>query len=154
MLTKIKISPESLNYDDNDENVAYLYRGYYIWKYTESHGGQHWRFGEAVLVAPNADMGETFEPYWDDRGPTKTRESRRDCVYSIDLMFEQGLVADPEDEKNVTLTVSLNEARTILASLNRRVCELESLGGPQCEELVEATKSLYQSIDGQVFCKS
>jgi hypothetical protein len=66
----------------------------------------------------------------------------------------EAAAADPDAVENVTLTVSLNQARTILAALSRRCDELESLGGPQCAELVEATKSLYQSIDGQVFCKS
>lgn len=58
---------------------------------------------------------------------------------------------DPDAEKNVTLTVSLNEARTILAALSRRISELESLGGPQNAGLAVEARETYQSIDQQAF---
>jgi len=58
---------------------------------------------------------------------------------------------DPDAVENVTLTVSLNQARTILAALNRRCDELESLGGQQASEQAAETKAAYQSVDRQVF---
>jgi hypothetical protein len=162
MLKKIAISPESLNYDDNDAKVAYLYRGYIIWKethiYVGDRGGNRdeWNYGPAVLHTPDAELGETFEPFWDDNGDVDSCESRRDCVARIDRRLAEAPVAeapqpDPDAVENVTLTVSLNQARTILAALNRRCDELESLGGQQASEQAAETKAAYQSVDRQVF---
>jgi hypothetical protein len=61
------------------------------------------------------------------------------------------LEADPDAVENVTLTVSLNQARTILAALNRRYDELESLGGQQASEQATEARAAYQSVDRQVF---
>lgn len=154
--TKIAISPESTNYSDNAENVAYLYRGYYIWKAGESGLFDAWNFAPAVFHAPNTALGETFEPYWDDDGDTESAATRAACIRAIDALFDQGVAKfcaghDPDDDKNVTLAVSLNEARTILAALSRRCSELDSLGGSEAEKLRDATKAVYQSIDAQAF---
>lgn len=138
---KIKISPESSNYGDNDKNVAYLYRGYYIWQGERSGLFDAWNFAPAVLHVPKAD--ETFEPYWDDDGDAASRPTRSSCIKAIDSLY------DPDDQKNVTLTVSLNEARTILAALNRRCGELASLGGEQSDELLAEAKNVYHSVDRQ-----
>ena len=166
MLKKIAISPESSNYGDNDENVAYLYRGYIIWKDTWINVGERggnrdeWNFAPAVFHAPNAALGETFEPYWDSAFNVDARDSRRDCVRSIDFHFEQGLASpdpeaaqpDPDAVKNVTLTVSLNEARTILAALSRRHDELcLAVSTPLGDELLAEVKAAYQSVDQQTF---
>jgi len=162
MIKKIAISPESANYGDNDANVAYLYRGYIIWKETwEKAAGDRgenrdeWRYGPAVLHAPDAELGEDFEPFWDDTGLTKTCESRRDCVACIDRRLAEAPaspVADPDAVENVTLTVSLNQARTILAVLNRRCDELDySPRPPQVDALIAEARATYQSIDRQVF---
>jgi len=165
MLKKIAISPESLNYDDNDAKVAYLYRGYIIWKethiYVGDRGGNRdeWNYGPAVLHRPNAELGETFEPYWDDNGDVDSCESRRDCVARIDKRLAEAPATpvaeapqpDPDAVENVTLTVSLNQARTILAALNRRCDELGSLGGQQASEQAAEARAAYQSIDRQVF---
>jgi hypothetical protein len=59
--------------------------------------------------------------------------------------------ADPDAVENVTLTVSLNQARTILAALNRRYDELESLGGQQASEQATEARAAYQSVDRQAF---
>jgi hypothetical protein len=59
--------------------------------------------------------------------------------------------ADPDAVKSVTLAVSLNEVRTILAALGRRCSELESLGGPQAVGLAAEVRQAYQSIDRQVY---
>lgn len=89
-IKRIAISPESSNYNDNDENVAYLYRGCIIWKYTNEHGprggrSHEWHYGLARLVTPDAALGEDFEPYWDDvDGRPKACESRKDCIACID----------------------------------------------------------------------
>jgi len=60
---------------------------------------------------------------------------------------------DPDAAENVTLTVSLNQARTILAALDRRCDDLHlavlAKGG--CPELLAEVKATYQSIDRQVF---
>jgi hypothetical protein len=99
MLKKITISPESTNYGDNDANVAYLYRGYIIWRethiYVGDRGGNRddWNFSPAVLHAPDAELGEDFEPFWDDTGLTETCESRRDCVARIDKRLDECRVA-------------------------------------------------------------
>jgi hypothetical protein len=99
MLKKIAISPESTNYGDNDANVAYLYRGYIIWKSTQVYVGDRggyrdeWNYGPAVLHQPDAELGETFEPYWDDTGNTDACESRRDCVACIDKRLDECRVA-------------------------------------------------------------
>jgi len=170
MLKKIAISPESTNYGDNDANVAYLYRGYIIWKSTQVYVGDRggnrdeWNYGPAVLHIPNANLGETFEPYWDDNGDADACESRRDCVACIDKRLDECRVArlaweaeqtpqpDPEAVENVTLTVSLNQARTILAALNRRCDELEQLpAAPHGDQLLAEARATYQSIDRQVF---
>jgi hypothetical protein len=58
---------------------------------------------------------------------------------------------DPDAVESVTLTVSLNQARTILAALSRRCDELEGLGGPQAEGLLAEAKATYQGVDQQVF---
>jgi hypothetical protein len=161
MLKKIAISPESTNYGDNDANVAYLYRGYYIWKSTQVYVGDRggnrdeWNYGPAVIHTPDAELGEEFEPYWDDTGLVNACESRRDCIACIDgRLAEQApeqAQPDPDAVENVTLTVSLNQARTILAALSRRCDELESLGGSQAEGLLAETRAIYQGIDQQVF---
>lgn len=98
---KVAISPESCNYGDNDDNVAYLYTAksgnrYYIWKVTleyeyvgERVGGRdEWNVGPARFVEPDAALGEDFAPYWDDCGPltTRTYDSRRDCVSSVEYL--------------------------------------------------------------------
>jgi hypothetical protein len=156
---KIAISPESSNHNDNDQNVAYLYRGYIIWKYTNEHGplggrSHEWHYGRAQLVTPDAALGEDFEPYWDDvDGRPQACQSRKDCLACIDRLLAQEPApqADPDAEKNVTLTVSLNEARTILAALSRRCDELANLGGWQADELLAATRDVYHSVDRQTF---
>jgi hypothetical protein len=59
---------------------------------------------------------------------------------------------DPDAVENVTLTVSLNQARTILAALNRRCDELEQLpAAPHGDQLLAEARATYQSIDRQVF---
>jgi hypothetical protein len=161
MLKKIAISPESTNYDDNGANVAYLYRGYIIWKSTQVYVGDRggnrdeWNYGPAVIHTPDAELGETFEPYWDDTGLVNACESRRDCVACIDKRLDEPVAEapqpDPDAVENVTLTVSLNQARTILAALSRRCDELEGLGGPQAEGLLAEAKATYQGVDQQVF---
>jgi hypothetical protein len=106
MLKKIAISPESTNYGDNDANVAYLYRGYIIWKethiYVGDRGGNRdeWNYGPAVLHAPDAELGETFEPFWDDTGLVNSCESRRDCVACIDkrLAEKASEATEPEPQ--------------------------------------------------------
>jgi hypothetical protein len=155
MLKKISISPESSNYGDNDKNVAYLYRGYYVWQGEKSGLFDAWNFAPAVYHAPQAD--ETFEPYWDDNGDTGSAPTRRYCLTVIDRLCEQGIAVinpgyDPDAEKNVTLTVSLNEARTILAALSRRHDELcLAVSTPGCDELLAEVKAAYQSVDQQTF---
>jgi hypothetical protein len=176
MLKRIAISPESTNYGDNDANVAYLYRGYYIWKTTHEsvalRGGRHdeWNYGLAVLHTPDAELGEDFEPFWDDTGLTKTCESRRDCVACIDRRLDEAPASpvaeapkpDPDAVENVTITVSLNQARTILAALSDRHDVVQSrfneearLGlltaAARTEALVDEVKAVYQSVDRQVF---
>lgn len=97
MLKKISISPESTNYDDNADNVAYLYTAksgnrYFIWKETREYVGDRggsrdgWHVGQARFVQPDTDLGEDFEPYWDDCGILTSREfeSRRDCIAVVD----------------------------------------------------------------------
>jgi hypothetical protein len=153
---KITISPESTNHCDNAENVAYLYRGYYIWKAGESGLFDAWNFAPAVYHTPKAALGETFEPYWDDDGDTESAATRSSCIKAIDRKFENGTAKffagyDPDAEKNVTITVSFNDARAILAALSRRCDELASLGGPQADELLAETKAIYQDIDRQAF---
>lgn len=96
-IKKIGISPESSNYGDNDKNVACLYRGYYIWQAGESGLFDAWNFAPAVLHVPNPELGETFEPYWDNDGDTESAGTRRDCVRIIDTYFEQG-IANPGPE--------------------------------------------------------
>ena len=94
MLKKISISPESPNHGDNEKNVAYLYRGYYIWKVGAPGEGSlfdAWNFAPAAYHVPDAALGEAFEPYWDDDGCSKSRETRRECLAAIDRLFEQGL---------------------------------------------------------------
>lgn len=74
--------------------------------------------------------------------------ARRDCVACIDKRL------DPDAVENITLTVSLNEARTILAALSNRCDKLESLSDwPQRkrDQLLTETKAVYQSIDRQAF---
>lgn len=166
MLKKISISPESSNHNDNDENVAYLYRGYIIWKYTNEFGprsgrSDEWHYGPARFVTPDASLGEDFEPYWDDAdGRPRCCETRRDCTSCIDRLHEQGLAVinpgyDPDAEQNVTITVSFNEARTILSALSRRCDELCLVpAAPRADELYAETRAAYQSIDRQVFQKS
>lgn len=161
-IKKISISPQSSNYGDNDKNVAYLYRGYYVWQAGEKSSlFDAWNFAPAVLWdAPRTSLGETFEPYWDDDGNTESAETRRDCLAIIDRKFEQGLAksapeapqADPDAERNVTLTVSLNEARIILAALSRRHDELcLAVSAPGCDELLAEVKAAYQIVDQQTF---
>ena len=180
MLRKITISPESTNYGDNDANVAYLYRGYIIWKSTQVYVGDRggnrdeWNYGPAVLHTPNASLGETFEPYWDDNGDADACESRRDCVAVIDKRLDECRVArlaweaeqaprpDPDAVENVTLTVSLNQARTILAALSDRHDVVQGrfkeeagqgllTAAARTEALASEIKALYQSVDRQVF---
>lgn len=157
MLKKIAISPESSNYGDNDKNVAYLYRGYYVWQAGESNLFDAWNFAPAVFHAPDTALGETFEPYWDDDGSTESGPTRRYCLTVIDRLYEQGLAKinpghDPDDAKTVTLAVSLNEARTILAALSRRHDELcLAVSTPGCDELLAEVKAAYQSVDQQTF---
>lgn len=86
-LKKIEISPESANFNDNDKNVAYLYRGYYIWQAGEGGLFDAWNFAPAVLHTPSVALGETFEPYWDDDGCTESGETRRACIAAIDAKF-------------------------------------------------------------------
>lgn len=57
---------------------------------------------------------------------------------------------DPDDEP-VTITVTKNHARVILAALSRRCDELTFLGGSQAEALSNETREIYQSVDGQVY---
>lgn len=96
---KVAISPESCNYGDNADNVAYLYTAksgnrYFIWKVTHEYVGDRggdrdeWNVGQAKFVEADADIGEDFEPYWDDCGPltTRTCESRRDCVACVEYL--------------------------------------------------------------------
>lgn len=59
-----------------------------------------------------------------------------------------------EDSLPVSITITRGQARAVLASLNRRACELESLGGPEADGLAVAARGAYQSIDVQVFAKS
>jgi len=94
MLKKITISPESSNYGDNDKNVAYLYRGYYVWQAGESGLFDAWNFALAVLWTPDASQGGTFEPYWEDDGCSESGPTRRYCLAIIDRYWqesEQGL---------------------------------------------------------------
>lgn len=167
-IQKIKISPESTNYDDNDDNVAYLYRGYIIWKSVlfGDRGGNRdeWNFGPAVFHTPDAELGEAYEPYWDDNGDVETCESRRDCVACIEsrlnetrdaLAAERASQAAPvkvdEDEQPVTITITKAQAAIVLAGLSRRYIELECLGGWEANALGQETKATYQSIDKQVY---
>lgn len=169
-IQKISISPESSNYWDNEQNVAYLYRGYYIW-HDDSRSSlfDAWNFAPAVYHVPDAALGETFAPYWDDNGDTESAETRRGCVAIIDRKFADGTATpatrrnawgrrpeapqpDPDAVKTVTLTVSLNEARTILAALSRRHDELcLAVSTPGCDELLAQVKDTYHSIDQQTF---
>lgn len=88
-LQKIEISPESEHHGDNDDNVAYLYRGYIIWKETWLNVGERggsrdeWNYAPAVLRTP-IEGHENFEPYWDDNGNVETCDSRRECITCID----------------------------------------------------------------------
>ena len=100
MLKKISISPESPNHGENEKNVAYLYRGYYIWQDGEKSSlFDAWNFAHAVLHTPSASLGETFEPYWDDNGDTESAETRRGCVAIIDRKFADG-TANPATRRN------------------------------------------------------
>ncbi len=180
-IQKIKISPESTNYDDNVDNVAYLYRGYIIWKethiYVGDRGGHRddWNFGPAVLHTPDAELDETFEPYWDDNGDVETCESRRDCVARIDKRLNEtrdaisaweapqaSVVEVDEDEQPVTITITKAQARLVLAALSERHDTVQKLydfesqqgqlsGAVRSEALVRDTKATYQSIDKQVY---
>lgn len=58
-------------------------------------------------------------------------------------------VDDDADQFLVPLTKS--QARIVLAALERRVNELDSLGGPESESLAAETREIYQSIDRQVY---
>lgn len=60
---------------------------------------------------------------------------------------------EPVDEETlpVRLTLTKAHARIVLAALERRVKELDSLGGDQAEALRDETREVYQSIDKQVF---
>lgn len=165
-IKKIAISPDSSNYGDNEKNVAYLYRGYYIWKVGAPGEGSlfdAWNFAPAAYHVPDAALGEAFEPYWDDDGNTESAETRRDCLAIIDRYWQgsdQGLAkpspeapqADPDAVENVTLTVSLNQAGTILAALSRRHDELcLAVSAPGCDELLAQVKAAYQIVDQQAF---
>lgn len=95
-LKKIAIPEHDVNYGDNEANVAYLYRGFYIWKTTVTNvglrGGTHdeWCFGPADRVTPDDDYGENFEPYWTNGNPTREMiETRGACVRMIDRIIEQ-----------------------------------------------------------------
>ena len=116
MLKKISISPESPNHGDNEKNVAYLYRGYYIWKVGAPGEGSlfdAWNFAPAAYHVPDAALGEAFEPYWDDDGCSKSRETRRECLAAIYRLFEQGLARpapeapqpDPDARRSATAAV-------------------------------------------------
>jgi hypothetical protein len=103
----------------------------YIITEPERRPGSHWRLGSA--------KDEIDFIYY-----------RRDQVArEVPVALEAD--PDPDAVENVTLTVSLNQARTILAALSRRCDELESLGGSQAEGLLAETKAIYQGIDQQVF---
>jgi hypothetical protein len=54
---------------------------------------------------------------------------------------------DP-DCREVTITITKFQARVVLSAINRRYCELENSGD---DELRDATKAVYQLIDGQVY---
>lgn len=166
-IQKIKISPESTNYHDNEANVAYLYRGYIVW-HDDSRPSlfDAWSFAPAVLRTPDASQGESFEPYWDDNGDVESGETRRACIAVIDQKFAEGTASpatrrnawgrlpEPEADEDalpVTLTVTKSQARTILAALSRRCNELDILGGPDAEALSKETREIYQSVDGQVY---
>lgn len=56
-----------------------------------------------------------------------------------------------EDSLPVSITLTRGQARVILAALERRVHELDSLGGQEASDLCSETRSVYQCVDGQVF---
>jgi hypothetical protein len=71
--------------------------------------------------------------------------------YRRDAAALPAIRAGADAVENVTLTVSLNQVRAILAALSRRCDELESLGGQQASEHAAEARATYQSVDRQVF---
>lgn len=58
--------------------------------------------------------------------------------------------ADDDDDEQSLVPLTKSQARIVLAALERRVKELDSLGGPEAESLATETREIYQSIDKQV----
>lgn len=59
--------------------------------------------------------------------------------------------ADDDDDEQSLVPLTKSQARIVLAALERRVKELDSLGGPEADSLAAETREIYQSIDKQVY---
>lgn len=137
---------------------ALYYRGYLVWRNPSS---QKWSLSIAEKAVGHCYRQVGIGLHHGYQGGFRTR---RETLVAIDRLHERGLApqglapqADPDAVENVTLTVSLNQARTILAALSRRHDELcLAVSAPGCDELrasaaswLAEVKSAYQLIDQQ-----
>lgn len=118
---------------------------------------ERWQYrGGFIEHLPKA-FGRRSNWHWGVCGAGGWSNTKAQAKKEIDRLLDRAKqILDSEsavDDESVQHSVNLTkaEARVVLAALERRVKELDGLGGPQAEALSAETRQVYQLIDGAVF---
>lgn len=120
-------------------NGDWAYRGFVI---SQDHRTKRW------LILKDDSLHGT-PVCW-----VRTLRSAKSRIDS-DLELANAVTPEPQpaddDAEQFLVPLTKSQVRVVLAALDRRVNELDSLGGPQSESLAAETREIYQSIDKQVY---